>query len=409
MTAKRGLNPPLLLDGGTGTNLYAAGMPGGVCVEDWVLAHPETMLSLQRGYVDAGCDALMAPTFGANRAALAHFGHAEDVAEYNRRLVALSVQAADGRALVAGDMSPTGLFIEPYGDGTFRELVEIYAEQARALKDAGADYIAIETITGLADARAALLAARQTGLPVAVTFTVDDNGRLLSGGDARACLVTLAAMGADAVGLNCSTGPQVILRSLRGLRALVDTPLIAKPNAGLPHDNVYELDPTAFVGQMQPFFAEGVGILGGCCGTTPAHMAALRKAMDAAALPEPDEVACGAAPVAAGEKAIYGPAAEYDTPARELACNDELEDELFDLEPGERSCVLIRVKTAEEARVFGRCAFAAQLPVRLLADSADALEEALALYQGRAFIDPRSAVEQSELDRLVKTYGAVPA
>lgn len=399
------LTPPLLLDGATGTNLYAAGMESGVCVEDWVLAHPDVMRSLQRQFVDAGCQALMAPTFGANRAALANYGAADRVEDYNRRLAALSLEAADGRALVAGDLSPTGLFIEPFGDTAFDELIAIYAEQIAALKDAGVDYIAAETMMGLPDARAAVLAAKAAGMSVTVTLTVDENGRLLSGGDPHACLSTLAAMGADAVGLNCSTGPEIILRTLKGLCGLVGAPLIAKPNAGLPRDGAYPLGPAEFAEKMAAFPPTGVFILGGCCGTAPAHLAKLRGVLDVADVPGP---AAETAPRPASERALFGP-----IPARaavpELACDDNLEDALMELGPNDTPFALIRVRAPEEARAFGLASHAARVPVRLLADGPEALETALKLYQGRALVDPRSQLACAELTSLSARYGAILA
>ena len=175
------LSLPILLDGATGSELYKRGMPAGACTEQWVLGHPEALLELQRGYVAAGSQVLIAPTFGANRVRLEQHGIFGQVADYNRRLVELSRQAAGGRALVAGDMAPTGLFIAPFGESSFEELVAIYTEQAAALAAAGVDLFLIETTMTMPEARAAVLACKSVSdRPVWVTFTCDENGRTLS-------------------------------------------------------------------------------------------------------------------------------------------------------------------------------------------------------------------------------------
>ena len=229
------LSLPILLDGATGSELYKRGMPAGACTEQWVLGHPEALLELQRGYVAAGSQVLIAPTFGANRVRLEQHGIFGQVADYNRRLVELSRQAAGGRALVAGDMAPTGLFIAPFGESSFEELVAIYTEQAAALAAAGVDLFLIETTMTMPEARAAVLACKSVSdRPVWVTFTCDENGRTLSGTDVLAALIVMQGMGVDAFGLNCSSGPAEMLEQMRRLTPYTTVPLIAKPNAGLP-------------------------------------------------------------------------------------------------------------------------------------------------------------------------------
>ena len=229
------LSLPILLDGATGSELYKRGMPAGAYTEQWVLGHPEALLELQRGYVAAGSQVLIAPTFGANRVRLEQHGIFGQVADYNRRLVELSRQAAGGRALVAGDMAPTGLFIAPFGESSFEELVAIYTEQAAALAAAGVDLFLIETTMTMPEARAAVLACKSVSdRPVWVTFTCDENGRTLSGTDVLAALIVMQGMGVDAFGLNCSSGPAEMLEQMRRLTPYTTVPLIAKPNAGLP-------------------------------------------------------------------------------------------------------------------------------------------------------------------------------
>lgn len=281
---------PLILDGATGTELQKRGYSGDVSMEQWTLAHPDCIRELQRGYVAAGSQVLYTPTFGGNAVRLAACGVTEDVAAYNRRLAALTRDAAGGRAMVAGDMAPTGLFPPPLGDASFELLVDAYAQQVAGLEAAGVDLYVIETMISLSDARAAVLAVRAvTDKPIFVTFACDENGRSISGTDITAALTVLQDMGIDAFGLNCSAGAQM-LPQLRRLRAYARVPLIAKPSAGLPTivdgRAVYDCPPAAFAACVPAMLDSGVMIFGGCCGTTAAHIAALRRALYGGDLPE---------------------------------------------------------------------------------------------------------------------------
>lgn len=210
---------PLILDGATGTELQKRGYTGDIGAEEWTLAHPEVIRAIQRDYVTAGSQVLYTPTFGGNAVKLAEHGVTEDAAGYNRRLAALSREAAGGKALLAGDLAPTGLFLSPLGSASFEELVDAYARQVAGLEEAGVDLYVIETMMTLSDARAAVLAVRAvTDKPIFVTFTCDQNGRSISGTDITAALTVLQGMGIDAFGLNCSAGPEQMLPQLRRLR-----------------------------------------------------------------------------------------------------------------------------------------------------------------------------------------------
>ena len=264
--AERGL----ILDGATGSNLMAAGMPRGVSSEDWVLEHPDVLQNLQRRYVAAGSQLVYAPTFTASR-----IYRKAPVAELNRRLVAVSREAA-GEAFVAGDVTTVGRPEIPY-----EEMLDNYREQIEALAEAGVDAIAIETMMGLPETTAALEAARAVcDLPVLCTFSVSSDGMLYFGGSVLEAAQTLEALGADAVGVNCSSGPDQLESVIRNLREAVSLPIVAKPNAGLPVIDdagraVYPMEPAAFGESMRRLIAAGASIVGGCCGTTPEHIAAL--------------------------------------------------------------------------------------------------------------------------------------
>jgi 5-methyltetrahydrofolate--homocysteine methyltransferase len=291
---------PLLLDGATATNLSNSGMPSGVCVEKWILEHPEPLLKLQTEFIKAGSQAVYAPTFGANRACLSHYGLENEAAELNRKLVALSQSIAKpAGVLVGGDLCPTGLFVPPFGKSDFDDIYDIYREQVRALDDAGVDFLVIETQTSLADMRAAVLAARTTNLPVFVTMTIDESGHTLAGGSLLPTVITLQAMGVDAIGLNCSFGPKPMLEWVEAVVPHAGVPIIVKPNAGVPmwnnSGNGY-LSPEEFAEEMRALLKAGAGIAGGCCGATPEHIKALSQVMkDFPFTPTPAEPDCDAA------------------------------------------------------------------------------------------------------------------
>ena len=274
---------PVLLDGATGSNLRTAGMPVGVSPELWVLEHPEALLNLQRSYVEAGSRIVMAPTFSANRLSLKHFGLEEQVGELNVRLAALSKKAVGGRALVAGDLSTLGRPLEPAGELPYGEAYDIYREQMEALEAAGADLLAVETLMGMDEAAAALDAAAALEMPVMVSFSVESDGGLLFGGSIREAAVVVQEMGASAVGVNCSVGPDQLEAVIRTIRAAVEIPVIAKPNAGLPvMDEAgrahYSMAPGDFARHMEALMTAGAGLIGGCCGAGPAYIRALAAA-----------------------------------------------------------------------------------------------------------------------------------
>ncbi|MBD5510278.1 MAG: dihydropteroate synthase [Lachnospiraceae bacterium] len=276
----------IYLDGATGSNLMKAGMPAGVCPEKWILENEEVFLALQKGYVEAGSHILYAPTFTANRIKLKEYGLQDRLQEMTNRLVSLSKQAAEGRALIAGDITMTGEQLAPMGKMDFEELVDIYKEQIAALLEAGVDLLVVETMMSLQEARAALIAAKETcSLPVMVTMTFEKDGRTLYGTDALTAAVVLASLGADAVGANCSTGPAAMCDVIRTMAEAVRIPVIAKPNAGLPFvdgdgSTCYDMQAEDFAEEMKLLVDAGASILGGCCGTTPAYIKELRGNID---------------------------------------------------------------------------------------------------------------------------------
>lgn len=278
---------PVLLDGATGSNLMAAGMPRGVCTESWILDHKEVLIHLQREYQKAGSQIIYAPTFAANRIGLAAHGLEKRVAEYNEKLVGVSKKAVGGRAWIAGDLTTTGRVIGENGTITYEELMDVYKEQIICLANAGVDLLAAETMIRLDETMAVLDAARSVcDLPVMCSMTVNADGTAFFGGDVVEAVETLQAMGADAVGLNCSVGPDQLEAVVRSMKAVAEVPVLVKPNAGMPvidayGNAVYSMKEEAFAQAMKRLVFEGAWMVGGCCGTTPEYIRALARVLKA--------------------------------------------------------------------------------------------------------------------------------
>ena len=270
----------LLADGAWGTELHKRGLPLGECPDAWNLSHPEAVAEVARAYVDAGSRIILTNTFRANRIALEAAGLAASLEEINRTGVSISKAAAAGRALVFASIGPTGVIVLP--DEADREPVRsAFAGQARALAEGGADALLIETMTGLEEARLALAAALETGLPVIVSFVFDTGrarDRTMMGVTPEQAARAMEQEGAAAVGANCGRGIEDFLGICRRLRAACGLPVWIKPNAGLPHlaggEAVYSTTPEQFASSIPALADAGAGFIGGCCGTSPAFIRA---------------------------------------------------------------------------------------------------------------------------------------
>lgn len=263
---------PVLLDGATGSNLLLRGRPRGGCAEKWALENPDIVIGLQREYVQAGSQIIYAPTFGANRIALGMYGLEKELVSMNRDLVAISKQAAGAKAFVAGDMTTVGRIME-YG-----QLIDLYQEQAQALLEAGVDLFVIETMMGVEETQAALEGVRMVSdLPVICSLSFAADGQTFFGGSAEDAAQVLEALEADAVGVNCSVGPDQMEAMIRTMAQNASIPIVAKPNAGMPEvmpDGTvhYSMDADHFAEAMGPLLNAGARLIGGCCGTDPAYI-----------------------------------------------------------------------------------------------------------------------------------------
>ena len=399
---------PLILDGANGTELQKRGYDGSVCAESWVLDHPEVMTEIQRGYLEAGSNVVYAPTFGANRIKLEENGIAGKVSEYNKALVKISREAVGDKALVAGDIATTGKFLAPLGDVTFDELYDIYHEQAEALEEAGVDMFVIETIMTVPDARAALLAVRDVSdKPVLVSFTCDENGRTLTGTDVQAACVILQRMGVDAFGLNCSVGPDDLIKQIRRVHEVAEVPLAAKPNAGLPKTidgkTVYNCPPDEFAQYTKAFAAAGAGLFGGCCGTGASHIKAIRDELEDFEFVRPDPVKTDGI-LCATEKDVFvvEPGITAD---KVLKCGPDLAEKISAENKSQSKVIAIEISSREDLESFGTAQYSIRKPLCLLCEDAEYLGRALALYQGIAVYI--GSLPDDELAPLVKRYGLI--
>lgn len=276
---------PCLLDGATGSYLRAKGMPRNCATEEWVLRNPEVLVELQRSYAKAGSKIIYAPTFQAQPIALQKIGLENHTEAINAQLIALSRSAAPD-CLIAGDIATLAAFCDSWDPDNFDLLVENYRRQIRGLINGGADLLVGETLLYPQEAEAILTAAALEGAGATmITYSMQSGGFLYSGHDAGPLMGQLEDWGAAAVGFNCVAADEMIPHLVSRLRRFTRLPLICKPNAGNPIINEkgqaeYRLEPEPFARIVKACYENGASLLGGCCGTTPAHMAALKKALD---------------------------------------------------------------------------------------------------------------------------------
>ncbi len=436
----------LVLDGATGSNLQRRGMPAGVCPEEWILENRDILKELQTEYIKAGSDVLYAPTFSGNRIKLAEYGLADNARDINMRLVDISKEAAReagaGRDIyIAGDITMTGKQVYPAGPLKFEELVDIYKEQVMYLYDAGVDLIVVETMMSLQECRAAVIAVKETcNLPVMVTLTFNEDGRTLYGTDPGTAALVLNALGVAAVGVNCSTGPGKMADIVREMARYADIPVAAKPNAGLPQldadgNTVYDLGPDGFAEEMLALVDAGADILGGCCGTTPAHIQALCSLLEEKSLRnsvlftgrkgnvkrralsternvldielDGSFLVVGERINPTGKKALQAELREgcFDIVTEMAESQEELGASVLDVNMGmngidEKEMML---------KAVNELSIASNLPLSIDSSHPDVVEEALRIYPGRALINSIS-LEPGKFERLLpaaKKYGAM--
>lgn len=424
---------PVILDGATGSNLQKVGMKPGVCPEEWILENEEKLIDLQKSFVEAGTNILYAPTFSGNRVKLEEYGLEDRAEEINKRLVGLSKRAAGGKALVAGDMTMTGVALEPVGPMKLEDLINIYKEQAKYLLEAGVDLFVVETMMSLAETRAAVIAIKEVcDLPVIASLTFQEDGRTLYGTDPVTAVVVLQSIGADVIGVNCSTGPEEMIPVIKKMKEYAEVPILAKPNAGLPvlQDGVtvYPMTPEEFASWGPAFVEAGAGLIGGCCGSTPEHIRMLAEKVSGLTTKAP----CNMHPIMlaserksqeiilGGKFLVIG---ERINPTGKKKLQEELRAGKLDLveemaeQQEEMGAHILDINMGTNGidekemmlKAISKVTMVSSLPLCIDTSYVEVMEAALRAYPGRALINSIS-LEKEKVEKLLplaKKYGAM--
>ena len=442
----------LYLDGATGSNLIKRGMPAGVCPETWILENPEALIGLQEEYLEAGTQVVLAPTFTSNRIKLSEYGLENEIQRINYELVGLSKKAVERfqqkhsgqRAYVSADLSMTGKQLAPMGPLSLEELIEVYKEQLQYVVAAGVDLITIETMMSLQECRAGLIAAKEVcpELPAMVTMTFEADGRALYGTDPATAMAVLQSLGADAVGANCSTGPDKMADCVRAMCEIATIPVIAKPNAGMPKlskesTTYYDMPVEEYAEGMFSLIEAGATILGGCCGTSPDYIRALCDAVKQnetvlhPALGENSNRLKTKKRYLASERSVktfdltspFMIVGERINPTGKKALQEQLRNQSFDMvndfatEQEEQGAAFLDINMGMSGidekemmlKAIEEVTQTVDLPLVIDSSHIDVMEEALRRYPGRALINSIS-LEKIKYDNLLPIaakYGAM--
>ena len=420
----------LIADGAMGTLLQAAGLPEGYPPDLWAVENPETVKGVHLSYIKSGCNIITTDTFGANSLKLTPFGKTVEEVVTSAVSVALSAKSESGieDVFVALDIGPTGKLLKPMGDLDFEDAIDLFAEIVRAGAKAGADVVIIETMSDAYELKAAVLAAKENcNLPILCTVVFDEKGKLLTGADVETVIALLESLGVDAVGMNCGMGPSGMLPLVKRISEVSSLPVIVNPNAGLPKTcggkTYFDVTPDVFAEAMKPV-AEYAAIMGGCCGTTPEHIAALAdavKGMEITPVTSKNHtfvtsyatcVDIGAAPVIIGErinptgKKLFKQAlreGDRDYILREGVKQEDAGAHILDVNVG--------LPEIDEAAVLKDAVLSLQkvtsLPLQIDTSDVIAMEGAMRIYNGKPLINSVNGKQES-LDTvlpLVKKYG----
>ena len=396
---------PFLLDGAYFSNLVAMGMPTNGCVEQWLCDNPAALQKLQQDFLQAGAQALCTPTPEASAFHLSLYGLEDKVEEINTRLFNITKQNAQAAGVpVIGTLGPSGRFIPPFGESDFDSLYDQYRAQIRVLEENGADGFLLQDQTSLADMRAAVLAARTTDLPIFVTLAVDASGHTVTGCSLLPCLITLQAMGVEAVGLSGTLSPEEMLPFFEDILPHTQIPLLAQPNIRHPRGQDY-LPPRQFAQEMKALLQTGVSILGGSEGVSPAHVAQLKQQIAGIPLPPflPEEADCYAAST---ETQVFflRDTLEFSEP---LECSINLGEDLIDLDDEQSNVALVEIHSVDDALLLAEQGHMSRLPLAVQAESLPVLDAALRYFQGRLIVSSDCLIEREHIEARAAKYGAI--
>lgn len=422
---------PLFFDGAMGTILQEKGLAAGEAPELWNLLHPKDVLSVHISYLEAGVDIISANTFGANPFKCQENGvELEEVITAGVRLAHQAVEQA-GHGVVALDIGPSGKLLFPMGNLAFEEAVNAFAQMASAGADAGADCVLIETMNDLYEVKAALLGVKETtSLPVFVTTTFDESGKLLTGGDIKAVAAVLEGLGADAIGMNCGLGPKQMLALIKELRSLTSLPLVVNPNAGLPRERnghtFFDVGPEEFSSCMKEIVLAGAWVIGGCCGTTPEHLrqtVKLCKGLSCQPLPEVSStivtsgckaVEFGREPIIIGERINPTGKSRFKQALRDNDLPYILGEGIAQQEAGAHLLdVNVGLPEIDEQAMMCKVVTELQslspLPLQIDTSDPETMASAMRIYNGKPLVNSVTAKQSSmrAIFPLVKKYGGV--
>lgn len=424
----------LFFDGGMGTLLQERGLKPGELPETWNITHKQEMTAIHRQYFEAGSDIVLSNTFGANALKFHSDEYAlKDVifAGIECAKKAAKEAAGDREVYVGLDVGPTGKLLKPMGDLDFEEAYRVFAEMMTYGAQAGADFIHIETMSDTYEVKAAVLAAKEnTDLPVFVTTIYDEKGKLLTGGDVPSVVAMLEGLRVDALGINCGLGPEQMLPILEQLMKYTSLPVIVKPNAGLPKqkngETYYDVDPETFAETMQHIVDIGACAVGGCCGTTPAHIRELVKACKGLPVKEPEwkdytvvssygkAVVIGDKPVIIGERINPTGKKRLKQALKEHDLDYILKEAIGEQENGAHILdVNVGLPDIDETQMMTEAVEAIQsvtsLPLQIDTVSIEAMEAAMRIYNGKPMINSVNGKQESmdQVFPLIQKYGGV--
>lgn len=393
---------PVLMDGDLAIQQAKQRLPLDSCPEQWLLEHPKIFTDLAMQYAEAGSSIVCTPTDRADRSHLEVYGLEKQTAKINAELTRFTVAACkeqNSNIVVAGSLSPLTLYAQPFGETPFLDIVNIYAEQALALKYGGADLLLADNMISLSHCRAAILGCKQSGLPVMVILDVEPDGETHLGCDLVAALIVCQSLGADAFGLTCRDGLEHLVEHVEEMAPYATIPLIAKPDAE-------QYDPKTWAKAMLRLYQSGVQILGGGKGVSPAYIAALKQELQENSLRQKTVALDTDSIFMAGETEPYF-LDEFFEQSEPMICSFDMADELLAAEDAPFDVITVQIDSLEDAWNFAENCHMLHKPVSFLSDNEEALEMALLMFNGRAFVDSRSNLNEEVLRSIASGYGAI--
>ncbi|WP_242860199.1 homocysteine S-methyltransferase family protein [Desulfosporosinus sp. I2] len=411
----------LLYDGSKGVMLQRRGLKGNEASESWNLSKPDEVKNLYNLYKQAGSDVIQTNTFPGNRVTLEMHNLGDKTYQLNFEGVKLAKEIAGDDTYVAASVGPTGMILEPAGDLSFDKAYSIFKEQLRAIEDAGADIVNFETFSDLNELRAAILAAKETTtLPIIASITFNENSRTLSGNSAEVCAIVCQSLGVAVVGANCSGGPDSLIEPIKKMYSVTSIPLTVKANAGMPNlvngEAVYEQKPEQFSAYTKDFVENGVRLIGGCCGTTPEFISAIKKELDKIKTPDL-ELKSNSTITSAFNHLVLSKDKEYlvkklslkENNAVEMLKNGDFYNLIGDYKSENMDCLLIDFGNMNEpfdvSGFTSNISFSIKKPLVIKSASTEILDKFLRYYPGKVgvVLSDNTEISLSQL----KHYGAL--